>query len=61
MPELSNEEFILKVERKKELARLRANKHYDKNNENIFKKQKIYHDNIREKFKRNSISTYYSN
>ena len=51
MPELSNEEFILKVERKKELARLRAKKHYDKNKENILKKQKIYHDNIREKYK----------
>ena len=50
MPELSNEEFILKVERKKELARLRAKKHYDNNKDVILKKQKIYHDNIREKY-----------
>ena len=48
--EIQNEEFILKVERKKELARLRAKKHYNNNKDVILDKQKIYHNNIREKY-----------
>lgn len=50
MTELSNEEIIQKVQRKKDLAKARAKKFYNKNKETILKKQKLYNENLKVKY-----------